>query len=192
VALLMGELAEPGERWHEDLATMEGTDGRALVGRICFRDGRWWLIVVVGCTGERLLGLKIPHAEYGNIRSGTFRSRLMGFLKKVEQVRKAVEVQASLSDSSWSKEHPALAEYLLSDEYPDGEVRQTSTILLFCEAGEVRACLNDRDQGRSLWATGTSVEAAFLALELRCQDEKAEWRVTNVQAKSQPSKKKRR
>lgn len=116
----------------------------------------------------------------------------MSFLHKVDRVRQEVESRVGVGPSQWMETHQALAEYLTCAEWPDGEARQTSTLLIFCEAGEVKVCLNDREQGRSLWATGSCLEAAFLALESRCQDEKAEWRVTNTQAKPTHRSKKKR
>jgi len=183
MVLQMGAFLEPGERWHEDIGTIETYDGHSLAAMLCHRRGSWFLVCVIRDTGERLCGLKITHDQYALCRNSSMRCHIVSFLRKVDQVRRIVEERATLSESKWLQDHPAVGEYLTTTEWPDGGQRQTSTLLVFYEAGEVRVCLNDREQGRSLWATGSTLEGAFLALENRCKDEKAEWRVSVVTTK---------
>lgn len=75
-------------------------------------------------------------------------------------------------------EYPALCEYLYGEEYPDGSRRQRSTLTLMAgDAVGVKVVLNDRDQGRSLWATGSDLEDCLLALEAMLQYDDCPWRL---------------
>lgn len=71
---------------------------------------------------------------------------------------------------------PGVREMLVETRYPDGQPRQTSTLLLFVEAGVVKACLRDRDQGQSAWSSGVSVIDALEALEAGLQADTVQWR----------------
>jgi hypothetical protein len=73
---------------------------------------------------------------------------------------------------------PALGEYLTLDRWDDDSDRRTSTLLLFCEAGRWTACLNDRECGRSAWASGETPEAALEALEDSLANDCAAWRMS--------------
>lgn len=76
----------------------------------------------------------------------------------------------------WEKEYPALFEYLTLVVWEDGTARQTSTLLLFFEDGAWKACLNDRENARSAWASGGSPHQAIRALEDALGDDLVEWR----------------
>jgi len=71
---------------------------------------------------------------------------------------------------------PAVVEYLTAVSYPDQSPRERSTISVFLEDGVVKACLSDRDQARTLWRSGPSVEDALMALETAVVDGTADWR----------------
>lgn len=71
---------------------------------------------------------------------------------------------------------PAVAEYLTVDRYPDGSPRERATLSLFMEDGVVKACLSDRDQGRTLWRSSYGVEEAIMALDGAIADGTADWR----------------
>jgi len=71
---------------------------------------------------------------------------------------------------------PAVVEYLTATSWPDGEVRETATLLLFAEDGGIKACLSDRAQGRTLWRAGEGIEGAVKALEEAIKGGSADWR----------------
>lgn len=73
--------------------------------------------------------------------------------------------------------YPDVWDYLTALVYPDGGRRQSSTLLLCCEDGCVKACLNDRDQSRSLWVSGESLETALEALQRALESGTASWRL---------------
>lgn len=100
----------------------------------------------------------------------------MSFLKRKAEIQGAEKRTASADHVRWTQKHAALAEYLTAEEYPDGGKRQTSTVLIFMEGGEVKACLRDRDTDMSLWVTSGSVPDVLLALESALQSDDAQWR----------------
>lgn len=72
---------------------------------------------------------------------------------------------------------PAMAEYLAVGRYPDGAVRQRSTITIMAGEGSgFKAVLNDRDNARSLWATAMTADGLFVSLEALLCDPNAPWR----------------
>lgn len=71
---------------------------------------------------------------------------------------------------------PALMEYLTSATWPEGDARETSTLLVFVEEGRFKGVLNDREQARSLWASSPSLAGLLEALEGMLASGSAEWR----------------
>lgn len=60
---------------------------------------------------------------------------------------------------------PATWEYLTADRFADGKTRELSSVSIFVEGSQVKACLNDKACKRSLYVTGESLETALHALE---------------------------
>lgn len=114
------------------------------------------------------------------------------FLKRVTEAEKKAAVQSSDEHVAWRQAYPALAEYMECDSWPDGSQRRTSTLLVFCEAGAVKGCLNDRDAGRSLWATAGSLDSLLVALEAMLSTGQGEWRQSHYQPPTQKGPKGRR
>jgi len=80
------------------------------------------------------------------------------------------------TDSLLPRRAPLLHLFLTDDKWDDGAPRVAGTILLFAEGGRYKACLNDRDGGRSVFVSGDSVEAILDALEAGLADDNLEWR----------------
>lgn len=81
------------------------------------------------------------------------------------------------SDVGWAKCHPCLSAYLHQTRYADGSPRERSTLTLFADdGGGWRAVLNDREESRSLWATGPDLSSLWLALESQLGSGAARWR----------------
>lgn len=79
--------------------------------------------------------------------------------------------------------YPCIWEHLYLTRYEDGSPRQGSTLLLFCDAGVVKACLKDRDQGVEAWVAGSGLQHVLGALESSLAGDTAEWRKTNQAGK---------
>jgi len=69
------------------------------------------------------------------------------------------------ADAQWWSDYPAIHEYLTEATQEGGGHRQTATLLIFYEDGYWKVCLNDRQNGRSLWASAAGLLGALLALE---------------------------
>lgn len=84
--------------------------------------------------------------------------------------------QGGVTEGMLAKKAPTLLAMLQDTKYDDGSARQTSTLLIFVEAGMVKGCLNDREIGQTLWATGDSLEGLLTGLEARLAKGTGEWR----------------
>lgn len=111
----------------------------------------------------------------------------MSFLKRQPGGGKD-SVVPLIVDPWLSRKYPALWEYMTADRWPDGESRTTSSLLLFYAEGQLRACLNDRDAGASLWATAEGLEEALQSLEDRLADGSGEWRKNAYNPKNSKKK----
>lgn len=98
------------------------------------------------------------------------------FVKRPETSAAAKPRKITDEARVWVESHPALWEYLTLTRWEGGEERATSTITLFAEDGVVKACLNDRALGRSLWAAADTVYEAIDALEGILASGSADWR----------------
>lgn len=71
---------------------------------------------------------------------------------------------------------PTLANYLGSDTWPDGEVRQRSSMVIFYEDGVYKMCLSERDTNMTLWAASKDLLGLFGAMEARLTEPVVDWR----------------
>lgn len=104
-------------------------------------------------------------------------------LKKVETLAGLRGGNPEL-DPTFVSRFPLLSQYLAEGSYEDGEERERSTLMFF--AGDVRgfkAVLNDRSNGRSLWATGDTVDKLLTALEAMLNDVRAPWQPCGLAAR---------
>jgi hypothetical protein len=105
----------------------------------------------------------------------------MQYLRRVQGVAAERSAVESAAWKSWRSQYPALAEYLETETWDDGKARQTSTLLLFCEAGSVKGCLNDRETDRALWVTAGTIQGVIEALEKALAAGTGEWRSRPLQ-----------
>jgi len=80
------------------------------------------------------------------------------------------------ADPSWASRWPLLASHLFDLKYEDGSPRLTSTLMLLGEHGVVKACLNDREEARSAWVSGRTVDETLGALEVGLMADSLDWR----------------
>lgn len=88
------------------------------------------------------------------------------------------EPPEQVSAGSWEKLYPALSEYLTQAAWPDGAVRQTTSLLLFVDGPVWKACLTDRDSEprRVAFVSGPTPEALLRAIEAQLAQGTADWR----------------
>jgi len=83
------------------------------------------------------------------------------------------------ADRQFAKDYPTLNEMLTATQYGDNQPRQTSTVLIFCENGVLRLCLNDRDNSRSAFFTAETISDVFHAVEDALAANRVDWRMKN-------------
>lgn len=72
---------------------------------------------------------------------------------------------------------PTVFDYLGQNAWPDGSVRQTSSLLVFHQDGMFKGMLRDAEAGLCLWIAGKSLTGLLVSLEAALNDPHAEWRV---------------
>lgn len=85
------------------------------------------------------------------------------------------------ADEVMAKKFPALLEYLTETRWPDGKPRVTSTVLILCEDGYFKACVNDRANSRTAWCSAKSYAELLVALEKGLQESSLEFRAPRPQ-----------
>lgn len=76
---------------------------------------------------------------------------------------------------------PLLLEYLAETKYPDGTAREPSALIIVADVSGWRGCVSDKDNGRTLWKTATTVEGLLLALEeALAVDDPSLWRAASA------------
>jgi len=88
-------------------------------------------------------------------------------------------VEEPFNDADFKKAYPTLAAFLTDTQYEDRSPRTTATLLIFCENGVLRMCLNDRDNNRSVFFTNETVEGCLMSAENALCSNTVEWRQRN-------------
>lgn len=71
---------------------------------------------------------------------------------------------------------PALYAHLTHTVWPDGKKRLASTMIVFCEQGRWKACLNAKDEELTAWVSADSFAGLWEALEVGLQQDRLDWR----------------
>lgn len=79
-------------------------------------------------------------------------------------------------DKHFPAKFPAIWEFLTEVKLEDGTTRVPSTLMLIIEDGSWKACLNDRENERSCWMAGLTLDTVLARLEATLCDGEAEWR----------------
>jgi len=89
-----------------------------------------------------------------------------------------------------AKRFPDLFAFLSCRSWPDGEVRVTGTLLIFVDerAGELKACLKDRDSDRQCFVTANTFLDLLAAIEGVASGEKGDWRASRYDKSTKRSR----
>jgi hypothetical protein len=137
----------------------------------------WWLVAVSSFWGGRFVCLLRFPLDSGLDRDRSrWEVRLSKFLERILGPAGKPAVERVVTDAWLAKDCPALHEMLTVTDLGDGKVRQVSTLTIFVEDGLWKGCLNERDQGLTLWSSGDSVEGTLHSLEERLMAPKVDWR----------------
>lgn len=97
-------------------------------------------------------------------------------MKRVNPGDQFKRTDPPIDDKLLASDFPTLLEYLTAVRYDDGAVRQTSTLLLFIDAGALKCCINDRDNNRSAFVTATDIMGILFNLEDGLANNTLDWR----------------
>lgn len=158
------------------------------VSRKIFRLFRTGLLEITDWLGRWVV--RVPQAmrdASGQVYTITREEReLVMALRKLERAVGSVRTAAGQPPDDAAL-YPTLWEYVSQTTYPGGEPRVTSSLVIVCEASSWKGCLSDKDNERTLWKTGATLEDLLASLEMAAASEDPrEWRQA-----SSPGKKKR-
>lgn len=108
-------------------------------------------------------------------------------IRKPKPGERTGPVEPIFNDADFKASYPSITDHLTAVRYEDGSNRATSTLLIFCDTGVLRVCLNDRDNNRSVFFTGETMEAALLSAENALATNTVEWRSRSGYAKGTPT-----
>ncbi len=81
----------------------------------------------------------------------------------------------TVSDAAFQKAHPVLFAFLTLTE-EDGVRRTPSSLVLFTEGTEFKACLTERDANLKLWRSAETFQGLLKAFETALASGQADWR----------------
>jgi len=137
-------------------------------------NGWWWAEIKWWCGDYEIIGPLRSDEVRREVRCHHGDS-IMSFLQRrtttgAGQSKPGQAVLGSLAGL------PGVLEYLEADHYPDGATRERSALIVLVQDGIVKVCLSDKDQGQSIWRSGSSLEDALLALEAEVTGPQPDWR----------------
>jgi len=152
-----------------DLEVWMAPGGSPCVGTLVVCGRVWW-------------AAEVPHKCQWGDDWPRQRAFIVKWIK--QQVAAAGQKKLALSEQgqAWVDAHEALWEYLTCDMMPDGSERLTSMLCVLVEGGMVKAALQDRQEGLSLWAAAQSIPEVLDALEARLRAGDGDWRPMRGQA----------
>ncbi len=71
---------------------------------------------------------------------------------------------------------PVLGAYMTADAWPNGVVREHSSLIILVQDGMFKVCLSDKSTNMSLWSSCKSFDEVLEAVECRLTDESPDWR----------------
>ena len=135
---------------------------------------RWW--DCKRCLSNRVFGpINMNHAFYDMLD----RIRRELFMKKREAQRTAGpngDLTQAMEDADFSARWPLIYEHLVDLFWSDGSHRVTSTIVIFCEDGWAKMCLNNRAEASIAFVTARTVAGCFDELEQGLREDQIDWR----------------
>lgn len=151
--------------------------------------GGWWLLAA-SRSRPTLNVVSECYSGYPDcVSSDVLMEEVMSFLERVAKTQRGKPEAKETADPWMEEQCQAVMEYMTAREWPDGEERETSTLLLFVEDGVFKACLNDRENERGLWATSETLRGSIEALEARLRGGKADWRAWSGSSRNKRGKK---
>lgn len=139
-------------------------------------DGGWLFVQQRQWGGCHYLGdiERVP-GGYG-LTNEFVHLRAWEMLKKADARRAELHGDAALVAGDYGILYPTLWSYLTQARWDDGTERKTSSVTVFCDGGQLKCVLKDKETNLSLWASGVSFETMLSVLEALLNDPTAVWR----------------
>src|SRR6266576_3148782 len=113
------------------------------------------VIVVIDCLRDAVIGtVGYPRWFLEDVDRPMWEEVFMGALTRPERSSLAPGVGPTPVADDVSGMFPTLVSFLVDDAYADGAVRERATIMLLADGGAWKVWVHDKDNNRSLWATG--------------------------------------
>ncbi len=80
-------------------------------------------------------------------------------------------------DPTWEERFPQVCEFMTTDVYEDGSVRERSGLTVKVQDGKILVMLNDPTVRRSLYRVGLTIDEAVDALETALSGANCDWRI---------------
>lgn len=80
------------------------------------------------------------------------------------------------NDDSFANQYPNLTGYLTQVKFENGQVRVSSTLLIFSDGESVTLCLNDRHNNRTAFISGATMEGMMDDLEEGLDSGTLDWK----------------
>jgi hypothetical protein len=97
-------------------------------------------------------------------------------MKKPTKEQEDLAAVAGHADEGFTKKYPTLAEYMTTQAWEGGGVREPSAISLSIKDGLWQAALNDKALKQSLYSSAATLAEALKALEGALADGVGAWR----------------
>lgn len=97
-------------------------------------------------------------------------------MKRPVKVEGSERPASAAEDTEFQGLYPSLWDQLSALAYDDGTPRQTASLTIFVEDGQVKLCLGDREEGRTGWCSGRSLSEALGRLDEALRCDRIDWR----------------
>jgi len=97
-------------------------------------------------------------------------------IKKDASKGSAAVTPGKWEDKQFTGQYPNLAAFLSQTTYEDNTTRQTGTMIIFIQDGQLKMCLSDRDNQRNAFITSPTLQLLFDVVELGLGDGNLDWR----------------
>jgi len=135
-------------------------------------------------TGRVLKQALYPFELWKSLSREARERSVMSFFNKPSGGVPGKQAQGGkVEDPKSRKEAPTLLCYLEEAAWPDGELREPSTLIVFVEEGSFKACLSEKNTLKSLWATSKTFWGLLEALESRLTADTLDWRAQRPKGK---------
>lgn len=138
--------------------------------------GQYHFRVVEPSTGCLLLSKRVAWERVDPLFGEVLEERAMGLLKKLAAARGAAAKSGGQPDKASATEYPGIVELMTSVTDEAGHARDLSTLSIKWQDGCWKIAIHEVNHEMSLWASASTLEEAFAALEGRLQSEDADWR----------------